>query len=288
VTRLLTPGDTRSFVVEVAGHPVGHVALQRLQDDVGELTWWVDDVHRRQGRGAAAVRESLRWAFDDGGLARVQVHLDPADVASTALAVACGLRREGVLRGLRAGHGGRRDVVLHAIVRADLVDDPAEVRWGAIRAGLPTKGVAAGVLARNHCGDALVVETSYKSHWEVPGGLVETGEGLVAATRRELGEELGVALPVGALLVVDCCSTVSPDHDIVCLLFDGGVHDDDVVEAFTFPDGEILAAHWADDALLDRCGARLSRRVRAGLAALADGRLPGPPVMLRDGVPEWA
>lgn len=286
VLRPSDDGAVLRFGVERDGARIGFVALQRLSAGVGTLTWWVDEAHRRRGHGSSALRAVLWWALREGGLERVQVHVDPDDLASVALAITCGLRLEGVLRGLAVVAGARRDVRLHAMVRADLVDDPAEVRWGAIRAGLPTKGVAAGVLARNRRGDTLVVQTSYKAHWEVPGGLVEPGEGLVAATRRELDEELGFALPVGDLLVLDCSSTVPGLPDIVCLLFDGGVHDDDVVERFTYPDGEIVRAHWADEPRLDRCGPRVSRRVRAGLSALVSGRLPGPTLVLRNGIPE--
>ncbi|WP_208865223.1 NUDIX domain-containing protein [Amycolatopsis rubida] len=39
--------------------------------------------------------------------------------------------------------------------------------------------------------------------WRSPGGLVEDGESPLAACRREVGEELGIDVPVGRLLVVD-------------------------------------------------------------------------------------
>ena len=157
------------------------------------------------------------------------------------------------------------------------------MRWQALRAGLPAKRVAAGVLARNRRGEVLVVQTSYKAHWEVPGGLVEPDEGLAQGARREVLEELGVTLPVGDLLVVDACRTGGAHPDIVCVIFDGGVHDDDLVDRLTYPDGEIVAAHWADRELVLRCGPRLSTRLLAGLDALESGRLPGPTLVLRDG-----
>jgi 8-oxo-dGTP diphosphatase len=39
--------------------------------------------------------------------------------------------------------------------------------------------------------------------WELPGGKVESGEAPLAALRREIGEELGVALTLGDELVPD-------------------------------------------------------------------------------------
>ena len=273
-------------VMDDDDHLVGQVDLWLEGDGVGTLSWLVLPGHRGRGRAAVAVRALIGWALRDLGLARVQARIDLANLASLALARSVGLRPEGVARGAGVEAGVRHDVQLVGLLAADLVDDPADLRWAAIRAGLPSKGVAAGVLARNRRGEALVLQTSYKEHWEIPGGLVEANEGLVAAARREVAEEVGGALPVGDLLVVDACRAIGANLDMVCLLFDGGIHDDDLVARLTFTDGEIVAAHWANRELVARCGPRLAPRILAGLDALVSGRLPGPALMLHDGRPE--
>ncbi len=275
-----------SFALAVEQVVVGQVQVHLHGDGVAHLSWGVYAPFRRRGHARAAVRRVLRWCFTDLGLARVQAMVEPGNAASRATAVACGLRPEGVLRGYETLGGVRRDLAVLALLAGDLVDDELELRWQAIRAGLPAKRVAAGVLVRNRRGQVLVVQTSYKTHWEVPGGLVEPDEGLAQGARREVVEELGVALPVGDLLVLDACRTAGAHPDIVCVLFDGGVHDDDLVDQLTYPDGEILAAHWADRELVLRCGPRLSTRLLAGLDALESGRLPGPTLVLRDGRPD--
>lgn len=275
-----------SFVLAAGDTAVGQVAVHLHGDGVAHLSWGVYAPFRRRGHAGAAVRRVLRWCLRDLGLARVQAMVEPGNTASRATAVACGLRPEGLLRGYETVGGVRRDLAVFAVLAGDLLDDELEMRWRAIRAGLPAKRVAAGVLARNRRGQVLVVQTSYKAHWEVPGGLVEADEGLAQAARREVLEELGVALPVGDLLVVDACRTADAHPDIVCVLFDGGVHDDDLLERLTYPDGEIVAAHWADRELVRRCGPRLATRLLAGLDAFASGRLPGPTLVLRDGRPD--
>ncbi len=290
LTDPLADDEVAAFaVVDASDAPVGQVEVRLLGDGVAQLSWTTYPPFRRRGHASAAVRRVLRWCLLDLDLSRVQALIVPTNTAAMATAIACGLRPEGVLRGYEGAGGARRDLAMMGLLAGDLADDEREMRWGAVRAGLPAKRVAAGVLARNRRGEALVLQTSYKPQWEVPGGLVEPDEGLVAATRRELAEELGVVLPVGQLLVIDAGPASGPLLDIICLVFDGGVHDDDLVERFTYPDGEIVRSHWAGrEQLHARCAPRVAARLVAGLDALDAGRLPGPALVLHDGRPELA
>lgn len=70
-------------------------------------------------------------------------------------------------------------------------------------ATLPRKRLAAGVLFRDPTGRVLLVEPTYKDHWELPGGCVEADESPFAAAARETDEELGLAVRPGRLLIVD-------------------------------------------------------------------------------------
>ncbi|WP_169813104.1 NUDIX domain-containing protein [Nocardia jejuensis] len=63
--------------------------------------------------------------------------------------------------------------------------------------------MGAGLLFVDELGRVLLVEPTYKDHWELPGGVVEGGESPGAAAVREVREELGLDVPLGQLLVVD-------------------------------------------------------------------------------------
>jgi 8-oxo-dGTP diphosphatase len=63
--------------------------------------------------------------------------------------------------------------------------------------------LAAGVLFFDAAGRVMLVRPTYKSGWDIPGGYVERDESPLAACRREVREELGIALTIGRLLVVD-------------------------------------------------------------------------------------
>jgi 8-oxo-dGTP diphosphatase len=55
------------------------------------------------------------------------------------------------------------------------------------------------VVAVWHDGEILVVRTSYRSRWDLPGGGLDVGEDAKMAALRELREEIGLALPADAL-----------------------------------------------------------------------------------------
>jgi 8-oxo-dGTP diphosphatase len=106
--------------------------------------------------------------------------------------------------------------------------------------------LAAGVLIRHwkNPNSQLMVGTSYKDHWDIPGGLVEPGELPEDAAAREAKEELGVIIPVGRLLVVDTLVSADGSSCLVAFIFDGGKAK--ARDRFT-PDGkEVIAVQWCD------------------------------------------
>lgn len=66
----------------------------------------------------------------------------------------------------------------------------------------PVVGVSGVVLAGDR---VLLVKRGAEPHkglWSLPGGAVETGEGLAVACAREVAEETGIAVEVGPLVEV--------------------------------------------------------------------------------------
>ncbi|SNQ47973.1 ADP-ribose pyrophosphatase [Frankia canadensis] len=141
------------------------------------------------------------------------------------------------------------------------------------------KAVAAGCLLRDEAGRVLLVEPTYKPNWDVPGGIAEPGESPRYTAQRELGEELGLELPVGRLLCVDHLAATPRRADALRFLFavDGPPVQ---IDALALQTAEIRSARYCTPGeVAARASARLARRIAACLTA------PRLPVYLEDGAP---
>lgn len=125
---------------------------------------------------------------------------------------------------------------------------------------------AAGVLFYRDR-NVLLLQPSYKRHWDLPGGVVEANESPKAAAVRELKEELGLVVPIGRLLVVDYLPPTEQRPELTAYIFDGGPLTDEWIEV----DGvEIVSCAWCDHLDRDALTASapiLRRRLRFAVAA---------------------
>ena len=147
-------------------------------------------------------------------------------------------------------------------------------------AQLPGVVVAAGALITDPAGRILLVKPNYRDHWTLPGGICEHGEPPHAGCAREIAEELGLGLPVGALLAVDWSQPYGqPTRPIMHFVFDGGTLGDgagivlqrEELDEFRFTDPGQAPGYLAPYGV---------RRLTAALA----GRASGAPVYQ----PTWA
>jgi RimJ/RimL family protein N-acetyltransferase/ADP-ribose pyrophosphatase YjhB (NUDIX family) len=277
------------FHVQAGETVVGEVSLLLLEDLVGQLTWSIDPAQRGRGLASRAVRVLTRYALGERGLARVQAYVDPSDLASLRIAGRSGLRREGVLRGLRPHHGedrsqgGRGDLVVFARLAEDPDPRDPEGFRALLNAGLPRKRVISQLAIRDPGGRLLLCQLSYKPDWDLPGGVVEVGESPRLAAGREVQEELALTVRAGDLLVVDWLPAWSGWDDACTLVFDGGVQAAELTDAIVPEPREIRTAQFCDaDQIRARCAPQTARRALAVLQAqpggpryLESGRGPG-------------
>ena len=134
-------------------------------------------------------------------------------------------------------------------------------------ATLPTKRSAAGVVITDDDGRVLLVEPTYKPHWEVPGGTVEDNESPRAAAVREIREELGLDVTPGRLLVVDWVPPRGTRTEGLMFLFAARIPADAEIR---LPADELRGWAWCTPDEADaRLPGPLARRVREAAAALA-------------------
>ena len=89
--------------------------------------------------------------------------------------------------------------------------------------GLPKKRISAGVLFFDENGRLLIVNPTYKSHWEVPGGVVEANESPMQACMREIHEETGLMRQPTRLLCVDYLPSSHDKIEALAFIFAGGI-----------------------------------------------------------------
>jgi len=86
--------------------------------------------------------------------------------------------------------------------------DAERKQWLAAQ---PKKVVVAKLVAKTDEGKILIVNPTYVDKWQLPGGLVESGEDPKGALIREVGEELGIALEPAQLQIIDTVYRASED-----------------------------------------------------------------------------
>lgn len=140
--------------------------------------------------------------------------------------------------------------------------------------GLPGVVVSAGALITDPFGKILLVKPNYRDHWTLPGGICEHGEPPHAGCAREVAEEIGLDVPIGALLAIDWSQPYGGQaRPILHFVFDGGTLDTgeavvlqrEELDDFRFTDASEVAGYLAPFGV---------SRVRAALA----GRSRGGPV----------
>lgn len=142
----------------------------------------------------------------------------------------------------------------------------------AFYAALPRKRMGAGALITDGKGGILIVQPTYKDHWEVPGGIVETGETPVDACRRECREELGIELEIGRLLVVEHQTDAGARGDSIMFIYDGGVLAD--ASGLTLAADELKGfGFFPRTTLASRLTAKLARRLGHAVDARNEGTL---------------
>jgi 8-oxo-dGTP pyrophosphatase MutT (NUDIX family) len=134
---------------------------------------------------------------------------------------------------------------------------------------------AAAVIRDEQDGVLLVQPSYYPGRWLMPGGGAETAESPRQACERELAEELGIDVTVGALLAVDWIPARSQGFAELIYVFDGGRLTRRQIESIHVPERELTGYQFL--ALVDAV-ARLTpadgRRLTVAYTGARDQREP--------------
>lgn len=215
-----------------------------VKGGVGTLRWEMQEVD------TDTLQRALSLASDDAiiahNLRRLQVELPEWDTAARVALHRCGFRLEGRLRSaIEPEPGVYRDVLVYSRLAVDTVYG-AHGFSGVLDTILPKKRLIAHALFRDGAGRVLLLETSYKQDWELPGGVVEPGEPPRLGAVREIEEELGITVELADPQIIDWMPPYLGWSDAIEYLFDGGTLSPEVAAGLGTDDREIRAIHWVE------------------------------------------
>lgn len=101
---------------------VGTISLHELHRAAGRCAsgYFIAPWARGRGYATRALRLVSAFAFEELGLHRVEVTIEPENEASRRVAVAAGFTEEGLLRSYMPVAGERRDMVMYSLLPSDL------------------------------------------------------------------------------------------------------------------------------------------------------------------------
>jgi 8-oxo-dGTP pyrophosphatase MutT (NUDIX family) len=248
------------------------VRVEAVGDGVARVTWSAELQEQGFEAASAVVREEVGQVLEARDQARVEALVDPDDLLATRIATWAGLRREGVMRGAVEESGERRDRVVFARLGTDAPLHKSHGFRALLNSFLPRKRAIAQMLVRDTEGRVLLCNLTYKQDWDLPGGVVEVNESPHVAVVREVEEELSLDLPARRLVLTDWLPPWSGWDDAVCLVFDGGVHDPELVAGIVPQAREIRSARFCTlTEVHNLCADFTARRIDSALAAVESG-----------------
>lgn len=117
---------------------------------------------------------------------------------------------------------------------------PTWWRRRVVRTVSPSYTVGSMCFVERANGDLLLVRQLYRTHWGVPGGLAERGEGPADTARREVFEETGLAIE----LVGEPCVVVEPDPQRVDIVYRAALLDEAMADGAEPRSPEITDLRW--------------------------------------------
>lgn len=215
---------------------------------------------------------TCRHAFANPEVHRIEVDVPTDDRPRRQALHRAGFRMEAFRRQrLRGPDGTLRDEAGYALLRGEA--GGAAGFTGVMNSVTPRKRAIAHVLLTDEEGAICLLETSFKTDWELPGGILNVAESPRQGAAREAKEELSYDISVGRLLVVDWLAPYLGWEDALNLIFDGGVLNQRS-KLLLQPDlREIRSVHWLSPAnAADRMAPFARGRLSAALAAREEGR----------------
>lgn len=115
--------DLATLITDAAdGTVLGAAGIYNLDPESGRCSagYWVAAGVRGRGVATRAMRLLADYAFIELGAKRIELWIEPINVASLTVAERAGFTREGLLRSFMEIGGERRDMLMYSLLPGDL------------------------------------------------------------------------------------------------------------------------------------------------------------------------
>jgi diamine N-acetyltransferase len=126
--RLMADPSVDHFIVEAGGRPVGFVMVQTDAANRALNLRRLAVSEKGRGHGRAALRLTLRWAFEERRLHRVYLDVKPHNERARALYRSEGFHEEGLMRDALLFDGDFQSLVLMSILRPEYESARASIQ----------------------------------------------------------------------------------------------------------------------------------------------------------------
>ncbi|MFI6079307.1 GNAT family N-acetyltransferase [Actinoplanes sp. NPDC051343] len=104
---------------------VGSIGLWIRDADLGRASigYWIVESSRGAGLGTAALKTLAGWAFSVCKIPRIELYVEPWNVASLRTARASGFKEEGLMRSWQEVDSVRRDMLMYSRIAPPVLTD---------------------------------------------------------------------------------------------------------------------------------------------------------------------
>lgn len=114
-----------AIVPKAVGEPIGTISAFDVDERIecAHIGYAIGRPFWRQGYTSEALREVIRFLFEDVGLNRIESQHDPNNPGSGAVMRRCGMVFEGVLRQADFSNQGVVDAAMYSLLRSEYVKE---------------------------------------------------------------------------------------------------------------------------------------------------------------------
>lgn len=108
-------------VKKLGDDPIGCISVVASRDDIGmvQIGYCIGREYWHQGITSEALREVIRFFFDEVGVSRIEGRHDPRNPHSGAVMKKCGMHYEGTMRQADRNNQGICDISYYAVLASD-------------------------------------------------------------------------------------------------------------------------------------------------------------------------